>query len=267
MVTSTSLRTGGTTFAQSCIACRQAAPFASRSIRTSASSRNTSASASPSSSSSSSSSVPSKISSKSQAPLLPSGRLPAKDLRQLVELHHLSSSFVTPSRLSSAINLVFSQGSSIKQANDSNLRELASAKLRAELESGEAFDLVSVSSSPDSEGAHLSPAFDYVQSRKGGVVPLKVLGYASGHDASPIPQIKNHKREQGGNWAGSTSNSGMINGLDDSSRYIHSVRERRLREAMTGTFEGENVGTVGPSGVPVATAKPGLEALLEYEKN
>lgn len=211
---------------------------------------------------------------KAQRPLLPGGRLPAKDLRKLVELHHLSASFITPETLDASISKAFSRDTSITRATDDDLRALASARVQAQLDSGEAVTYAELST-PDSEGPQRNPRLERVANSTGQrdrrrVGPLDILGFAYGRDSS-VGAAARADLEYNESKAANTRSlfgdqfalsDGKIRGSVSQADIIRTDRERRLREAMTGVVEtrpelAENRNEI---------SEPGLEKVLEYVK-
>lgn len=228
-----------------------------------------------SSSSSSSSSSRQQPEHKSHQPLLPGGRLPAKDLRKLVELHHLTASFITPETLDASITKAFSGNSGVKTATDDDLRALASARVQAQLDSGEAVTYAELST-PDSQGPQRNPRLQKVTLLSGNRNPLDVLGFSNGRDSSVGAAARadlEHAERRSSVIRRSTATYGEQSLTSDGrvrasintsgqKDVIRTDRERRLREAMLGVVETREELADNRN----AGAEPGLEKVLEYVK-
>ena len=193
----------------------------------------------------------------SSRPLLPSGRLSADQLRQLVDLHHSASTFITPSSLPQIVESVFEQ-THIETASDESLRYAAARQLeRGGIPGQKADTLVELSVSRKG------------QALKGNrnIPEERLLGYASSSVPSRAPTaVTLFRRTNGSNslsWSdekvGETINPAGVHQSGKNSTgalayepyadNLVALRESRRDDALFGT---------------VAHSRPGLEAVLDH---
>lgn len=198
----------------------------------------------------------------SSRPLLPSGRLSADQLRQLVDLHHSAATFITPSSLSQIVESVFDQ-TYTRTASDESLRDAAARQLeRGGIPGQKADTLVELSVSRTG------------QSLKGirNIYDERLLGYASPSVPSRAPTaVTLYRRTNGSNslsWSdekvGETINPAGVHqsgknasgplGYEGSAYAdnLVALRESRRDDALFGT---------------VGKSRPGLEAVLDHMRS
>jgi hypothetical protein len=193
---------------------------------------------------------------------LRSGRLSGDQLRQLVDLHHSASTFITPSSLSQIVESVFEQ-TQIKTASDESLRDAAARQLeRGGIPGQKADTLVELSVSRTG------------QSLKGirNIPDERLLGYASPSVPSRAPTaVTLFRRTNGSNslsWSdekvGDTMNPAGVHQSGKNARGALNYKEVAYADNMVALRESRRddalFGTVGGN-------RPGLEAVLDHMRS